>query len=172
MIWQLKTRYRKIMPLVLAIVAESCSLRSNYQCWRFLCSSKLGSNTANVHMSIMEQALVPMYEAQVWCPVSLAPVYWTRVSKIQTYSFSPPSLPNTQKYLHCKLASIVGAFNLQEVWVFFNASSSIALFSFYNLQKRPSPWRMRDLFHSCHLAHHEIYIPMVSCLNFLRILLL
>lgn len=171
-IWQLKTIYRKTMPFVLAMVAKRCYLRGGYQCWMLFWPSILSSNTVNLHMTIMDQRVVPMCEAQVWCPVSSAPVCWASISDVDTDIFFFPAIPSTQKYFPCKLADAVGAFHVQELWIFFNEGSDIVLLSFHSLQKRPSLWRMRDSFNCHDSAHHEIYIPMVSCLNFLRILLL
>ena len=161
------------MPFVLATVAKSCNLRCNYLCWVFVCSSILTFSTVNLHTTIMEQTPVPTYAAQVWCPVSWAPVYWTRISKMQIQTYSFPTIPSKHsKVFTLQISQRCGCISSTRTMIFLNVGSSIALLSFYSLQKRPYPWRTRDLFHSCDLAHHEICISMVSHLNFLRMLLI
>lgn len=101
-IWQLKTIYRKTMPFVLAMVAKSCYLRGDYQCWMLFWSSILSSNTVNLRMTIMDQRVVPMCEAQAWCPVSSAPVFWASISDVDTDIFFFPAIPSK----HSKVFSL------------------------------------------------------------------
>lgn len=90
--WQLKTRYRKTMSFVLAVVAKSCSLRGDLPCWMSFYSSILSSNTAILHMTVIDQTIV--CEIHVGCPLNSAPVDRTRISDVDTDIFFLPTIPS------------------------------------------------------------------------------
>lgn len=117
-ILQLKTRYRKIMPFVLAVVAKSCSLRGDLPCWMLFYFSTLSSNTVILHKMVMDQTIVPACEVHVGCPLNSAPEYWRyrhtlsaqhifQTLKIFTWQISQCSgcisCTRTMNFLQCRL---------------------------------------------------------------------
>lgn len=170
-IWQLKTRYGKTMPFVLAVVAKSCNLRGDLPCWVFFYSSIFRSNTVILY----NDCNGPNSCANVWSPRRMSFELSTSVLNKdlrRRYMLFLPTIPSKHsKVFTWQISQWSGYISRTKLWIFFNAGSNIALLGFYSLQKRDSPWRMRDFFHSYDLAHHEICIPKVSYPNFLRKLL-
>lgn len=169
-IWQLKTRYRKTMSFVLAVIAKNCNLKDHLPHWMSSHCPIVISKTVILHITVMEQMVVPVCEVHTGCPLNSAPVYWTRISDVDTEILFLSTMPSKHlNYLHGKLVHAVGAFPVQELSIFFNAGSSIALFMVFKREILLEEW---GIFFIADLAHNEICIPKVSCPNFLRKLLL
>lgn len=131
-IWQLKTRHRKIMPFVLAVVAKSCNLRCVLPCWMFFNSSILSSNTVILHPTVMDQTVVPMCEVCVGGPLNSAPVYWTRISDVDTNMLFLPTIPSkhskvfTWQISQCSgCISCTRTMNFPQCWLQHSTSSQM-----------------------------------------------
>lgn len=73
----------------------------NVECYSDLLYS-VPIHTVNLRMTIMDQRVVPMCEAQAWCPVSSAPVCWASISDVDTDIFFFPAIPSK----HSKVFSL------------------------------------------------------------------
>lgn len=146
-IWQLKIRYRKTMPFVLAVVAKNCNLKGDLPHWMSSHSPILSSNTAILHTTVMDQMVVPVCEVHTGCLLNSAPVYLTRISEVDTEILFLPTIPSKHlKVFTWQISQCSRCISCMRTINFLQCRLQHS--TFYGLQKRDSPWRMRDFFHS------------------------